>query len=161
MPKKKYIVSLTSSERNSLEKLTKKGKTAAYKMNHARILLQADINQEGGGWTDSRIAESLNIGHATIERVRQRFVLKDTASHIEEGLESALNRREQKKRRQKIIDGEKEAYLIAIACSETPTGKGNWTLQMLADKMVELNYVEQVSTETIRQSLKKTNLSLG
>ena len=117
MPKKKYIVSLTSSERNSLEKLTKKGKTAAYKMNHARILLQADINQEGGGWTDSRIAESLNIGHATIERVRQRFVLKDTASHIEEGIESALNRREQKKRPQKIIDGEKEAYLIAIACS--------------------------------------------
>ena len=115
MPKKKYIVSLTSSERNSLEKLTKKGKTAAYKMNHARILLQADINQEGGGWTDSRIAESLNIGHATIERVRQRFVLKDTASHIEEGLESALNRREQKKRRWKIIDGEKEAYLMAIA----------------------------------------------
>ncbi len=157
MPKKKYIVSLTSSERNSLEKLTKKGKTAAYKMNYARILLQADINQEGGGWTDSRIAESLNIGHATIERVRQRFV--------EEGLESALNRREQKKRRQKIIDGEKEAYLIAIskrsasrhACSQTPTGKSNWTLQMLADKMVELNYVEQVSTETIRQSLKKTN----
>ncbi len=153
MPKKKYIVSLTSWERNSLEQLTKKGKTAAYKMNHARILLKADINQEGGGWTDSRIAESLNIGHATIERVRQRFV--------EQGLESALNRREQKKRRPKIIDGEKEAYLIAIACSETPGGKCNWTLQMLADKMVELKYVEQVSTETIRKSLKKTNLNLG
>ena len=115
MPKKKYIVSLTSSARNSLAQLTKKGKTAAYKMNHARILLKADINQEGGGWTDSRIAESLNIGHATIERVRQRFFLKDTASHIEEGLESALNRREQKKRRWKIIDGEKEAYLMAIS----------------------------------------------
>ena len=153
MPKKKYIVSLTSSERDDLEQLTKKGKIAAYKMNHARILLKADINQEGGGWIDRKISESLDIGHATIERVRQRFV--------EEGIEAALNRREQKKRRQKIIDGEKEAYLIAIACSETPTGKGNWTLQMLADKMVELNYVEQVSTETIRQSLKKTNLSLG
>ena len=149
MPKKKYIVSLTSSERDFLEQLTKKGKIAVYKMNHARVLLKADINQEGGGWTDSRISESLDIGHATIERVRQRFV--------EEGVESALNRREQQKRRQKIIDGEKEAYLIAIACSETPAGKSNWTLQMLADKMVELNYVEQVSTETIRQSLKKTN----
>ena len=157
MPKKKYIVDLSSSERNYLEEITNKGKTAAYKMNHARILLKADINQEGGGWTDSRIAESLNIGHATIERVRQRFVLKDTASHIEEGLESALNRREQKKRRWKIIDGEKEAYLIAIACSESPTGKSNWTLQMLADKMVELKVVEKVSTETIRQTLKKTN----
>ena len=153
MPKKKYIVSLTSSERNCLEQLTQKGKTAAYKMNHARILLKADINQEGGGWTDRQISESLDIGHATIERVRQRFV--------EEGIESALNRREQKKRRQKIIDGEKEAYLIAIACSETPAGKSNWTLQMLSEKMVELNYVEQVSTETIRKTLKKTNLSLG
>ena len=153
MPKKKYIVSLTASERTILEQLTKKGKTAAYKMNHARILLKADINQEGGGWTDSKISESLNIGHATIERVRQRFV--------EEGIESALNRREQKNRRRKIIDGEKEAYLIAIACSQTPTGKSNWTLKMLADKMVELNYVEQVSTETIRQTLKKMNSSLG
>lgn len=149
MPKKKYIVSLTKSERDELEQLTKKGKIAAYKMNHARILLQADINQEGGGWIDREISEALDIGHATIERVRQRLV--------EEGLEAALNRREQKKRRQKIIDGEKEAYLIALACSETPTGKSNWTLQMLADKMVELNYVEKVSTETIRQSLKKTN----
>jgi transposase len=141
------------SERNGLEQLTQKGKTAAYKMNHARILLKADINQEGGGWTDCQISESLDIGHATIERVRQRFV--------EEGIESALNRREQKKRRQKIIDGEKEAYLIAIACSETPAGKRNWTLRMLSEKMVELNYVEQVSTETIRKTLKKTNLSLG
>ena len=161
MPKKKYIVSLTPEERQELEQLTKKGKNPAYKVNHARILLKADINQSQGGWTDREIGESLDIGHATIERVRQRFV--------EEGLESALNRRKQQKRRRKIIDGEKEAYLIAIsrrsasrrACSETPCGKSNWTLKMLADKMVELNYVEQVSTETIRQTLKKTNLNLG
>ena len=153
MPKKKYIVSLTVSERKYLEQLTKKGKITAYKMNHARILLKADINQKEGGWTDRQIGESLDIGHATIERVRQRFV--------EEGIESALSRRAPKKRRSKIIDGEKEAYLIAIACSQTPAGKSNWTLQMLADKMVELNYVEQVSTETIRQTLKKTNLSFG
>lgn len=149
MPKKKYIVDLSPSERDYLEEITNKGKTAAYKMNHARILLKADINQEGGGWTDSKISEALNIGHATIERVRKRFV--------EEGMESALNRREQKKRRQRIIDGEKEAYLIAIACSETPLGKSHWTLQMLADKMVELKVVEKVSTETIRQTFKKTS----
>jgi transposase len=153
MPSKKYIVDLSPSERSELKIITNKGKTAAYKMNRARILLKADINQEGGGWTDSKISESLNIGRATIERVRQRFV--------EEGLESALNRKEQQNRRPKIIDGEKEAYLIAIACSETPLGKSNWTLQMLADKMVELKVVEQVSIETIRQSLKKTNLNLG
>ena len=153
MPKKKYIVSLTVSERKFLEQLTKKGKIAAYKMNHARILLKADINQKEGGWRERQIGESLDIGHATIERVRQRFV--------EEGIESALSRREQKKRRSQIIDGEKEAYLMAIACSQTPAGKSNWTLQMLADRMVELNYVEQVSTETIRQTLKKTNLNLG
>jgi transposase len=153
MPKKKYIVSLTVSERYFLEQLTKKGKIAAYKMNHARILLKADINEQKGGWTDRQIGESLDIGHATIERVRQRFV--------EQGLESALNRQEQKNRRPKIIDGEKEAYLIALACSETPAGKNNWTLKMLADKMVELKLVEQVSTETIRQTLKKTSLSLG
>lgn len=107
MPKKKYIVSLTSSERNFLEQLTKKGKIAAYKMNHARILLKADIAQEGGRWIERQISESLDISHATIERVRQRFV--------EFGMEAALNRREQKKRRQKIIDGEKEAYLSAIS----------------------------------------------
>ena len=149
MPSKKYIVDLSPSERNYLEEITNKGKTAAYKMNHARILLKADINQEEGGWTDSKISEALNIGHATIERVRKRFV--------EEGIESALNRREQKNRRSRIIDGEKEAYLIAIACSQTPVGKSHWTLQMLADKMVELKVVEKVSTETIRQTLKKTN----
>ena len=149
MPSKKYIVDLSPSERNYLEEITNKGKTAAYKMNHARILLKADINHEGGGWTDSKISEALNIGHATIERVRKRFV--------EEGIEPALNRREQKNRRSRIIDGEKEAYLIAIACSQTPAGKSHWTLQMLADKMVELKVVEKVSTETIRQTLKKTN----
>ncbi len=118
-------------------------------MNHARILLLADINQQEGGWSDQRISESLNVGHATIERVRQRFV--------EEGIESALSRREQKNRRAKIIDGEKEAYLIALACSETPMGQAKWTLQMLAAQMVELKYVEKVSKETIRQTLKKTN----
>lgn len=149
MPKKKYIVDLTDSERAELEQLTNKGKIAAYKMNHARILLLADINQQGGGWTDIKISEALNVGQATIERVRKRFV--------ESGMESALSRREQKNRRRKIIDGEKEAYLIAIACSETPTGQGKWTLQMLSDKMVELNYLEKVSRETIRQTLKKTN----
>jgi transposase len=149
MPSKKYIVALTESERMELETLTKKGKIAAYKMNHARILLLSDVNQEGGGWIDRKISEALNVGQATIERVRQRCV--------EEGIESALNRRKQENRRSQIIDGEKEAYLVALACSQTPTGKSHWTLKMLADKMVELKYVEEVSTETIRKTLKKTS----
>ena len=149
MPKKKYIVDLADGERTELEELTQKGKIAAYKMNHARILLLADINKPEGGWTDIKISEALNVSQATIERVRQRFV--------ESGIESALTRKEQKNRRPKIIDGEKEAYLIAIACSETPMGQAKWTLQMLADKMVELKYVEKVSRETIRKTLKKMN----
>lgn len=149
MPKKKYIVDLTDSERTELEQLTKKGKIAAYKMNHARILLLADINQQEGGWTDLKISEALNLGQATIERVRQRFV--------ESGIESALSRKKQPNRRVKILDGEKEAYLISIACSETPMGKAKWTLQMLADKMIDLQYVEKISRETIRKTLKKTN----
>ncbi|MDB9541845.1 IS630 family transposase, partial [Microcystis aeruginosa CS-1036] len=150
MPKKKYIVDLTDSERTELEQLTKKGKIAAYKMNHARILLLADVNQQEGGWTDSKISEALNVAQATIERVRKRFV--------ESGIESSLTRKKQEHRRAKIIDGEKEAYLIAIACSETPTGRAKWTLQMLADKMVELEYVEKISRETIRKTFKKNEL---
>ncbi|BAG01203.1 transposase [Microcystis aeruginosa NIES-843] len=102
-----------------------------------------------GGWTDSKISEALNVAQATIERVRQRFV--------ESGIESSLTRKKQEHRRAKIIDGEKEADLIAIACSETPTGRAKWTLQMLADKMVELEYVEKISRETIRKTLKKMN----
>ena len=149
LPSKKYIVDLTDSERVELEQLTKTGKIAAYKMNHARILLLADINQPGGGWTDLKISEALNVGQATVERVRQRFV--------EEGMKSALSRKKQQNRRAKIIDGEKEAYLIALVCGKTPMGKAKWTLQMLADKMIELQYVEKVSRETIRKTLKKTN----
>lgn len=153
MAKKKYIISLTAQERSDLEKLTKTGRTAAYKINHARILLKADSNQAGGEWIDREISKALNISVATIERVRERCVL--------EGIEAALNRREQSNRRKKIIDGSQEARLIAIACSEIPTGKNKWTLQMLADKMVELNYVKQVSRESIRQVLKKTKSSRG
>jgi transposase len=149
MPKKKYLVALRNEQRVELEELTKKGTICASKMNHVRILLLADINNQKGGWTDANISEALNISVATIERVRQRFV--------ESGMQSALQRREPKNRRHKIIDGEKEAHLIALACSETPMGKAKWTLQMLAEQMVELKYVEQVSKETIRQTLKKTN----
>lgn len=149
MPKKKYIVTLTHVERSLLEELTKKGKAAAYKVNHARILLLADSNRLEGGWKDEAISQALNISVATIERVRQRLV--------EEGLESALSRRSQENRKPRRLDGEQEAHLIALTCSEPPMGQGRWTMRMLAERMVELGYVEAVSHETVRQTLKKTN----
>jgi len=153
MAKKKYIVSLTTEERETLEQLTTTGKATAYKMNHARILLKADTNQEGGGWTDEDISQALDISVATIERVRQRLV--------ETNLETALSRQEQQQRKPRRLDGEQEAHLIALTCGEAPEGQARWSLRLLADRMVELDYVESVSPETVRQTLKKTTSSLG
>ena len=149
MAKKKYIVALEQEERKELESITTKGKSPAYRVNHARILLKADINQEKGGLRDKELSEALDISVSTIERVRQKFV--------EESLESALSRRTPLKARPRLLDGEKEACLIAIACTEAPEGRGAWTLRLLADKMVELGHVEGISHETVRQTLKKTN----
>ena len=153
MPKKKYIVTLTDEERTVLEEIVNQGKNPAYKVNHARILLLADTNQSRGGWKDQDISQALKISVATIERVRQRLV--------EEGLEAALNRQEQQNRRQRLLDGEKEAHLIALTCSSPPEGQGRWTMKMLAERMVQLGHVESISDETVRQTLKKTNSSLG
>ena len=153
MPKKKYIVTLTPEERSLLEELTKKGKAAAYKVNHARILLLADSNRLEGGWKDEAISQALNISVATIERVRSAFSGR--------GLESALSRKSQENRKPRRLDEEQEAHLIALTCSEPPMGQGRWTMRMLAERMVELGYVEAVSDETVRQTLKKTNLNLG
>lgn len=152
MPKK-YIVDLSEEERQSLLKLTTTGKHAAYKTNHARILLKADINQSDGGWSDEAIASALDISTSTIERVRQRFV--------EEGIDAALSYRQGRGRKQRRLDGKQEAHLLAIACSEAPQGRERWTLRMLADKMVELNHVESLSHETVRQTLKKMKSNLG
>ncbi len=153
MPKKKYIVSLTPEERQELEQLTKTGKAPAYKVNHARILLKADTNQAEGGWTDQTISEALDISSSTIERVRQRFV--------EESLEAALQRKRLQRYKVHRLDGEQEAHLIALTCSAAPEGYGRWSLRLLAERMVELDYVETVSHETVRQTLKKTNDRLG
>lgn len=153
MPAKKYIVSLTENERQILQELTQTGKAAARKINHARILLKADINQNGEGWNDAQISQALDVSTRTIERVRQRFV--------EEGLEQALNPRPKHSSKLKKIDGEAEARLIAIACSEAPAGHSRWTLRLLAQEMVVLGYVEGISHESVRQVLKKTKLNLG
>jgi len=152
MPVKRYIVSLTKEEQKSLEEVTKTGKAAAAKINHAKILLKADINRDEGGWKDQAISIALDTSVSTIEQVRQRFV--------EEGLEAALNPRPRTATPKKL-DGEIEAHLIAMACSESPEGSSRWTLRLLADKMVSLGYVDSISHESVRQVLKKTNLSLG
>jgi transposase len=150
---KKYKVTLTAEERNSLQSLMA-SKVAAKKIVHARILLKADAAPGGPAWTDARIAEAFEIDITTVERLRERFV--------EQGLDAALDRKKQDRpSRQRTLDGKAEARLIALACSEPPTGRVRWTLRLLADKLVELEIVDTVSTETIRRALKKTNSSRG
>ena len=150
---KKYVVDLTKEERQELEKLISTGKHSASRLNHARILLKADINQPDGGWPDSEISTALDISIRTIERVRQRFV--------EENLEAALKRRPGGGSKRRRLDGDQEAHLVALVCSDPPEGQARWTLRLLADRMVELGYVESICHETVRQTLKKTNYTLG
>ena len=150
---KKYIVTLTSDERRMLQDLISRGKAAARKLIHARILLKADQSENGPGWNDATIAEGLEVGRATVERVRKAFV--------EESLESALEPRKSRREYHGRLDGDAEAHLIALACSQAPEGHSRWTLRLLADHMVALEYVDQVSYQTVRRVLKKTNLSLG
>lgn len=146
---KKYIVRLTEDERTYLESLIYKGKVAAHKRLHAEILLKADISDLGEKWQDSQISAAFGISTRTVERVRERLV--------QEGLDSALNRAKPTRVRSRVIDGEAEAHLIALACGDAPEGRSCWTLRLLGQHMVELGYVESVSHETIRQTLKKTN----
>ena len=153
MPAKKYRVRLSVEEQQELKGLVSKGRAAAYRQTHARILLLSDEAQEGGAMKDEEIALTLKVGNATVGRVRRRCV--------EEGLERALGRKEQVNRRPKKLDGQGEAHLIALACSQPPDGRVGWTLHLLADRLVEREIVDSISTETVRQTLKKTNSSLG
>jgi transposase len=149
---KKYIVDLTSEERQYLQRLVNKGKVAGYKIRHAQILLKADQSRNGPTWPDEQIADVFNTHGATVRRLRQRFV--------EEGLEAALQRKKRQNYTRKL-DGDAEAHLIAIACSQPPRGRNRWTLRLLADRVVELAVVDSVSHMTISRTLKKTNLSPG
>ena len=151
--KKKYIVTLMEAERQMLQAMLSRGKAAARKLVHARILLKADAGSGGPGWTDDQIAEGVEVGRATVERVRKEFV--------EEGLEAALVRRKPLRQYRRRLDGDGEAHLIALACQKAPEGRSRWTLRLLADRMVQLEYVDEVSYQTVRRTLKKTNLNLG
>lgn len=153
MPEKRYVVELTSEEREQLRKLVRTGKAAAYRRRHAEVLLKADVGPGGSAWTDREIAGALDVGTATVERLRKRFVT--------EGMEAALGRRKSSHVSLRRLDGEGEARLIALACSKAPKGRNRWTLRLLAGRMVALEYVESLSKSTVHRVLKKTNLSLG
>lgn len=145
---KTYVVRLTEEERETLRALVSKGRTQAYRIRHATILLKVDA--DGPKWSDERAAEAAGCHPNTVRNVRQRFV--------ERGFEAAIERKKQESpSRRRKLDGEAEARLIAESCSEPPVGRARWTLHMLADRMVELKIVESISHETVRQTLKKTN----
>jgi len=151
---KKYIVRLSREERSTLKKLLTSGRGSGRMFTRVRILLKADQSDEGSAWSDEKISESFDVTVQTIERVRKQLV--------EEGLEAVLSRHPYtQKLSRKKIDGDVEAHLIALCCSDPPKGRVRWTLRLLADKVVELGYVDSISYEAVRQTLKKTNLSLG
>ena len=151
---KKYIVRLSTEEREILTKLINTGRGPARMFTRARILLKADQSDNGPGWSDDKISEALDVTVQTIERVRKQLV--------EEGFDAVLSRRKytQKVSRKKI-DGDVEAHLIALSCSEPPPGRARWTLRLLADTIVELGYAQSISHEAVRQTLKKTKLNRG
>jgi transposase len=149
---KRYRVTLDESEREELRRLLAKGKADVRRLKHAQILLKADESEGSPAWPDTRIAEAVGCGTASVERVRRRFV--------EEGLELALSPYRTPRRQYRTkLDGEQEAKLIATACGAPPEGRARWTLRLLADKLVELNVVDSISHEAVRQALKKTNSS--
>jgi len=154
MPAKRYPVLLDSEQRASLITLTTSGTASARKLTHARILLKADAGEFGPAFLDKAIKAALDVSLSTIQRVRKTFVL--------EGLEAALlPRRPSQGARPRKFDGEKEAHLIALACSDPPEGYACWTLRLLAEKMVALNHFSSISHESIRQVLKKTSCVPG
>jgi transposase len=149
---KKYVVRLSEDERNQLNELIRKGKSSAQRLTKARILLKADVSEAGEGWSDSRIMEALETSATTVYRTRQQLV--------EEGFEAVLSRKQRARPPvAPIFDGEKEAQLIALACSQPPKGRARWTLRLLEDKVVELNIVDRASDSTIWRVLKKTRSS--
>jgi transposase len=145
--RQKYQVILTADQRTELQQLMTKGHAPTRTLTHARVLLKADEAAGGPAWTNVAIAQALEISDLTVTRTRKRF--------IEGGLEAALHRKVQAKRKAPKLDGDQEAHLIALACSEAPTGRNRWSLRLLAGKMVELGHVDDLSHETVRQVLKR------
>ena len=146
---KKYVVRLSGEERQQLETLIRKGKSPAQRLLKARILFKADVSEAGEGWSDSRIIKALDTSASLVYRVRKQLV--------EEGFEAVLSRKQRATPAvARIFDGEKEAKLIALACSKPPKGRARWTLRLLENKVVELGIVDRASDSTIGRALKKT-----
>ena len=146
---KKYVVRLSAEEREQLEALIRKGRSPAQRLVKARILLKADVSQAGEGWSDSRIIEALETSPSMVYRVRKQLV--------EEGIAAVLSRKPRAMPAvARIFDGEKEAKLIALACSKPPKGRARWSLRLLENKVVELGIVDRASDSTIGRTLKKT-----
>jgi transposase len=143
----KYVVRLSEEERGELEAIVRKGKVAAAKRRRAEILLKADAGPDDSGWTDEQVAEALTVGTTTVHRVRKAYV--------EQGLAAAVERKPLCRRRLRKLDGAAEAQLVALACSPPPEGRANWTMQLLADRLVELHIVPSISDDTVHRTLKK------
>ena len=153
MPNKKHHIQLSPQEREQLEASVRKGKASAQRQRHARILLLADTHGPEGGWSDSHIARAAQTSIPTVERVRRVCV--------EHGLERALERKDPDRQYERKLDGKAEAQLLALCCGAAPQGRARWTLRLLAARLVELEIVEEISHETVRRTLKKTNSSRG
>lgn len=151
---KKYIVRLSTEEHDQLKELLTGGRGSVRMFTRARILRKADQSGYGPAWSDEKISEAFDVTVLTVQRIRKQLV--------KEGFDAVLSRREyQLKKPRRKIDGDLEAHLIALACSKAPEGRSRWTLRLLADSFVELGYMDGISRETVRRTLKKTNLSLG
>jgi len=151
--RKRYTVMLSEVERARLHTMIGRGVAPASALTHARILLKANQGEAGPSWTDAAIAVALEVNPATVARIRQQYVMA--------GLEVALHRKPPARQYRRRLDGQQEARLVALACSAPPQGRKRWTLRLLADRLVELEVVETVSYETVRQALKQTGSSHG
>jgi transposase len=151
--RKRYIVVLSEEERARLRTMIGRGVAPASALTHARILLKANQGDAGPGWTDAAIAVALEVNPVTVARIRQQYVTT--------GLDAALQRKPPARQYHRRLDGAQEARLVALTCSAPPQGHKRWTLRLLAERMVELQVVETVSYETVRQALKQTGSSHG
>ena len=151
MPNKKYRVELTADQRSHLLERLGRGERPAAEQTRVRVLLKVDEGEGGPAWPDARTAEALEVAKGTVAGIRQRF--------SERGLVGCVERKSPDREYECKLDGEQEAQLIRLACSEAPDGRSGWSLRLLADEMVQLGVVEKLSHETVRQTLKKTSSS--